>query len=387
MNTIEYTELLKQLDGQIIELKRAEEAKVRKEKLEQEAKLIEHWIEGLSKRKLEIEALGAVPAVDLETKLAELHLRLAEIRISTSSVGVGLTQEDIVELDQIFDAVAFNMANKDLTSKQAWFTIEILACRWKRLVDKAGESMYLAESRFPRIYALIRDWMRGLPEQLWFIEALARDIHGKDWGARIKECERLLSAENDRVAAEHAQQEVQEKALEALIYEERAFSGDPNPENERRLRHALRAAAAFRHLREEVAEIVETHRVFLKHEFSFLWPEEKAPAEPEPKHMSRRDIVARILRRMKSKTLIGACHGPFDMIKKGFPPHQAGEAAEALDLLVKGGVIFLKQSVIGPRASIRSEAMVTADVLIGGGSLQDCPLWRWMNEEVSCSAR
>jgi hypothetical protein len=103
-----------------------------------------------------------------------------------------------------------------------------------------------------------------------------------------------------------------------------------------------------------------------ENEFSFLW-HRSAPEEALPiRSMTNRDMIARLLRRMKAKTLIGACHGPFEQIYKGVPEQDKGRAKEILERLGKLGIIRFKGSIIGIRVSLEPKQMPAVDRLING---------------------
>jgi hypothetical protein len=135
-------------------------------------------------------------------------------------------------------------------------------------------------------------------------------------------------------------------------------------EAQRKLKHCIREAAKYRHLRGEVAEIVSHLRTMLEDEFAFLWPKEEVEDDFPATTLSNREIMSRMMRRMKSKTLVGACHGPFDMIWQGFPDHDKGRSKSLLQDLCRVGVVRAKHALIGIRVSIEPKMMPVADKLI-----------------------
>jgi len=386
LNTIEYGDLIQKLDAQISELQRVEEEKARRDKLEQELKLVDHWLEGLGKRKSEIESRGAVPVVDIEVKLAELRIRAVEIRAALEGRAV-VHEEDRNVFEWIANEAINGRANLDLSMREVWLNCEILACHWKVASERLTPQALNAESSARRAYALIREWMDVQPERGPFIQALHPSSRGMDWEARIAVCVAELQKEAARAGEERAQAEALEKTIEDLTYAVRSF-----PEgsvDERQLRHALRQAARYPHLREEAAEIAAPHHDLLKEEFAFLWTDPAAAKqEVEPSRtLSRREIVSRILRRMKSKALIGGCHGPVEVLKNGFPSHQRGEAGQVVDFLVKAGIVKLKSTKIGGRVSLFPDALGMVDLLVDGKSCGKALVDEWLSEAEQCSAK
>ena len=209
--------------------------------------------------------------------------------------------------------------------------------------------------------------MRVYPPQLWYIQALDRKAN-LDWPARLKECEEIREQLiRDRLNQKRDQEDAQEKILLTLKNAVREHAEAPEEgmyEAQRKLRHAIRETAKYRHLREEVAEIVAPLRTMLEEEFAFLWPKEEIEEEIPIANLTNRKILARMMRRMKAKTLVGASHGPFDQIYKGFPDHQKGRAKDLLQDLCRVGVIRAKYAPIGIRVSIEPKMMPIADKLI-----------------------
>jgi hypothetical protein len=148
------------------------------------------------------------------------------------------------------------------------------------------------------------------------------------------------------------------------VQEYREASEETMAEAQRKLKHFIREAAKYRHLREEVAEIVAHLKTMLEEEFGFLWPKDEVEEALPTTSLSNREIMSRMMRRMKSKTLVGACHGPFDMIWQGFPDHDKGRSKSLLQDLCRVGVVRAKHALIGVRVSIEPKMMPVADKLI-----------------------
>ncbi len=135
-------------------------------------------------------------------------------------------------------------------------------------------------------------------------------------------------------------------------------------------------------MREEVADTVVAHRALLANEFGCLWPAEAEPDAPSPgQHLSRRELVARILRRMKGNGQIGAAHAPVAAFFKGVPEHQKGLGIEAGQILVHHGVLRCKPTGIGPRVSIEPTMLAEVERLIDLGSSGLSAVEDWLGKE------
>jgi hypothetical protein len=189
-----------------------------------------------------------------------------------------------------------------------------------------------------------------------------------DWEKKYKDCEsRLREMATARKEQIESEGDEKEQAIWTLMNLVREYpEAKDSEEATRKLRHQVRETAKFKHLREEVAEVVEPLRYMLESEFSFLWPKNVVEETLPSRSLTNRDLVARLLRRMKAKTLIGACHGPFEQIYKGVPEQDKGRAKEILEQLGKLGVIRFKGSIIGIRVSLEPRRMPVVDLLING---------------------
>lgn len=388
MDTVEYQRLIGALDQQIGDIKKQEDEKKKREDLEQRLKLVDHWIEGLKQRLEDITATGAIPVVDVGTKLAELQAERESI-VKELSLKKELESRDRDEILALIAEIA-GFASAHLSKEERWMVFETWACRWRIVVDKYAQEVTEQDLSLRRCFALIRESMQKEPDLLWFIKALNKDEHG-NWEERLYSLGKSLSGaretrEQAAASAETAskkdseREEAQDAAIWNLMAIVREYSEKKTDESARQLRHQLRMIAKFEHLREEAADIARTHRNLLEPEFSFLWPKKKKDQDEEPisKKLTLRDIVARLLRRMKMKSLIGACHGPFEMIGKGFPDHDKGRAKEAIELLSKYGVIRYRSTHIGIRISIEPKMIPVVDRFMEGAAFSIEPVDKWI---------
>lgn len=405
MDTMEFQRLVGALDGQLADLKRQEEDRKRREALQQRLKLVDYWIEGLQRRLEEITLAGAVPVVDVEAKLDEL---VAERQSLAAGLELkpDMEAEDRKEILSIAEEIAA-FAGSGWSPQERWLTYESWACRWKIVAERLAPGVVDREPAIRACYARIREAMKSERAPMWFIKALDRNEKGLDWRARLEEVKAQIAAlAADRAAAarkaeeEERKDSAREEAQDAAVWNlaaavrgmsealEKKLHGLPKgdelaEEAERKLRHCLRQAGRFDNLREEAADMARVHRTRLEPEFSFLWPKaEEAEAPPPARRMTNGEIAARLLRRMKSKGLIGACHGPFDMMFKGFPEHDKGRAKEAIELLAKTGVVRSRSKGIGVRVSIEAKMVPVADRIVDGASSGIEALDGWLKEQA-----
>ena len=368
METLEFRKILELLDGQIAEGQKAAEEKARREALEQHLKLVKHQIETLAAKKTQIDKLGIRAAVDLGQVLAKLDAeRLSlERQLLPPQEPTGPQGPKIARLSDTDRQVAEALYNEimenwsdSLEPEERWIQYEIWSIRWRMIVDRAGSEVADADGFLRMLYARIRERMKKEPIEGRYIPALEKG-RTEDWPALLAQSEANLTALIDaRRKAEDAEQAA-EKAIDEMIQQFLAFRKSPNPENERLLRHCVRAAAKTEPNRDYIAETLKPVRDLLQDEFSFLW-KNGDETEDEPQSESRRipniEMVMRICRRLNSKRMIGACHAPADKIWRGFPEHDKGRAKEAVEVLVKAGVLRRKVSLIGDRISIEPKML------------------------------
>lgn len=365
----------------------------RKQDITKQLEKIDYWIKALTEKASEIVALGATPVIDVTSRLSALEAEkkdlqsmltpasAADIRAllagATQAAAVAEPVQAPVWKDPVDegDAAEMNgllhvMDTMDLSAweqEERWHQYEAWACRWRMVVGKYSKEIVDRSPLLRSVYGKIRDLMKAYQPQLWYIQALDRKAV-VDWAARLQECEetrdRLIE---ERKNEKRDQEDSQEKAvwnLKASVQEYRESSEEGLAEAQRKLKHCIREAAKYRHLREEVAQIVSHLRTLLEDEFAFLWPKDEVEETLPTNSLSNREIMSRMMRRMKSKTLVGACHGPFDLIWQGFPEHDKGRAKSLLQDLCRVGVVRAKHALIGIRVSIEPKMMPVADKLI-----------------------
>jgi len=417
MNEQELQSILNKLSAQAESIKKKQDITKQIEKLDA-------WIKLLTEKATELAALNVTPIVDVASKLAELKTERADLQSMLIPASVeaikslvdpmskivlapevpappgpmkvivepvtepepepappppvapapvivhnwngSLSEEELREMEGLLQV----METLDLdpwSHEERWTQYDSWASQWRRLVSRHPANICDLSPLLRQVYGKIRDLMKGDGPPLWYIEGLDRNRKA-DWEVKYKSCELKL---RDMAAARKEQLESEgdekEQAIWTLMNLVREYpEAKDREEATRKLRHQVRETAKFKHLREEVAEVVEPLRNMLESEFSFLWPKNVVEEVLPTRSMTNRDLVARLLRRMKAKTLIGACHGPFEQIYKGVPEQDKGRAKELLEHLGKLGVIRFKGSIIGIRVSLEPRRMPVVDLLIDG---------------------
>lgn len=370
MNEQEIRSLFSKLDDQIETLRRKEEYRA---KLTQ----IESWIAELEEKGAQIKALGGTPVVDIEAKTKILRAERDSLQAMLEPASIAaiqtlipqapwrepLPEEDVKELMGLRQVIE-SLDLSHLTSEQRWNQYDSWACQWRIIISRQDRDIVDQSPLLTGIYGAIRDRMKTEKTHHWYIKALDRR-ETCDWKAKYQQCEaEIRRLDNERVEKEIAHDNIQSEAIWTVM----SLVNTPEKTNEewkRKLKHHVRQAARFKHLREEIAGIVEPLRDVLQSEFDFLWPKDEKEEDLFPiRNMSNREILSRLMRRMKAKTLIGASHGPFEQIYKGFPEQDKGRAKELLEFLCKSDVVRAKHSKIGMRVSIEPKMMPLVDRLI-----------------------
>lgn len=367
MDSIEYGKLVGALDRQLAEEKQKAEEHAKREELVQRIKLRSHWIEGLERRKAELEKLSARPVVDIDSKLDEVHEEkelyerdLEEVERRGADRDLG--PEETAEIEALMVEIE-STQKEPMHRDERWALCDVWAIRWRVIAAKIGDAGVDRSSSMRRGFAMIREVMEKEPVQGWFIEALNPKSKVVAWKHRLAKAKTRY----ERLAKEHEQEDVVARTMGQVLEACRKRGEVKDEETLRQLKHSVRDAAKYEHLRAEVAQAAQAFRTDLGEEFTFLWKEAEEPEELAPtQRLSNREIVARILRRMHAKRLIGGCHGPADRVCNGFPAHDFGRAKEALEILVRGGIVKSKPTQIGQRVSIMPTMLKIMDALVAG---------------------
>lgn len=380
MDTMSYRGVIERLDRQIANAKIEAAKKARKEELDRKLKLIDHWIEGLRARQAELAQYGAVPEIDIQAEIRKMEDEKKAVELEFSGEAGPMQDGPRIELDTLIREVD-EADLKDLSFDERWAVYANWGARWRVLVDRVGQAVVDRERAFSKAFKHIRERMNAESARGPFITSLDPKAQ-EDWPAKLVESEERLRALE---TAKRGGQDAAEAAVFELMGILKKYHLPEDPEGVRKLRHGVRIAARFLHVRDEVAELVAVHKELLKPEFASLWAEtqEEPPASPAAaRKLTRREIAHRILRRMRAKGLIGASHGPYDRISSdGFPGHDLGRSKAAVDLFIRNTIIRKKPSVIGGRISIEPKAVGVVDAFLKGEPMGITEVDAWCGTE------
>ncbi len=350
MDPADYDRVLKLLDG---EIEKAEKAK-RRDEVERALRDHRKLKEALEAKIARLRTLGAGAPAEaasllrrMEQEEAALVGELEKLPIillpppEPEPVRLPVPQRAkplLFEEQGEFTALLREMDETGLAAcgdEERWTLFEIWADRWRILVDRFGS--HAAKDRIASAaYARIRGSMEEFAgENRPYIPALNEEKK-LDWPERLREAQgRCAALAQRRRMKLEARRKMRE--LENLLGRDDLAT----EEAERRLRHAVRDIAREESLRGELADMVEPYRQSLGAEFDFLFqPVGAEDSKALRVKLSNRDILSRLLRRLANKGMIGEKYCPADMVPKGFPPHDAGRAKEAIRVLQQAGVLL-----------------------------------------------
>jgi hypothetical protein len=261
--------------------------------------------------------------------------------------------------------------------------LRVLALRWRSLAEIVGQDSAGTEPRFTKARGVLQDALRrsGTP----FMAAL-------DAGARADWILELGRAAEDLEEARTLAREREDRARAAqVLFDDlrslptRSFIAE-DPEAACLFRERLAELASYLPLREELGRFARPYREVLGPGFEFLWKEkgqedgegEEKGTRREP--LSRRRLLERMLGRMVSKHAIGGVHAPVGLVLRGFPPHQAGLAKEALDAACRAGVVARKSTHYGERVYLAPALVGSVKAFLAGAPFGIATLDRWAAE-------
>lgn len=390
MDTPEFESLLADLDRQIVEAKKVAEIRAKRDAAEKQLKRLRVRIDALQPRIDEIRRLGAEPDPRAERLLSEM--REEERSLTAELERLGVTTPPAVEpaeparptptvsLEEKQDVVALlaDMAATDLDAldpEEREVIFRVWALRWRLTAEDVGQDRVNRDSDMRKAYARLREAMDR--HHAGYIPALSQSRRDPRpaWERQLG----FATREREDIRARLAARRLAEQKFQELVAFAAAGAPGDGDEKVRRFRHLVRDVAKAPSMRDDLAELCAPHRTALGEEFVFLWSDdEAAPAvEKAAARLNRRDIVARVLRRMISKAAIGGCHVPLEKLYKGFPSHDQSRAKEALDLLEKIGVLRIKSTEKGPRASLEPAFVTAAEGFVAGGAsgYEDLEAW------------
>lgn len=390
LSPLDFEKLVNDLDGQITEAKKAIEAKQKCDELEKEYKHIHHQLEALDARLQQMVSLGIAPPPNVTATVevmrkedSRLAAELEELSDNppsaffTKELHAPAPQQEIdptlrAQMDELIDEMrASTQALHTMETDEKSFLFDIWANRWRILAEAVGQHRIQGERKMMAAYAVLKTVIQEHPEASHYIRALHRNEPG-DWEA-------LLATAQQGLEGVYARRRMRENT-EAQLKELAVLLSEAE-HDEKRVRHLIREIAKQKSFWDDLAAVCEPKKADLMAEFPFLWSEETETTSPpvEGKKLANREITSRILSRMMSKALIGECHGPIDKIYKGFPGHDYGRAKEALELMIKSGIIRHK-TLQGGRVSVENKWVTPAKRFIAGQPLGVKVIDDWCQE-------
>lgn len=247
-----------------------------------------------------------------------------------------------------------------------WDDLEELTVRWRLAVDGIPKEYLPFEAR--RSYAAIRDAMEADRTGSRYLPALHQGEEG-DWSSVLAKV-----AANRTARKQERERVVQE--IQTCV--QSAAASPDDKEVQRKFLHAVRTAIKYEDLRPMVASLCSPWRNKMEAAGFTLWAKSAAEPTEKAKHLSNREIVERILRRMVRKAAIGGCHVPFEKLYTGFPAHDQSRAKDAIGLLKKDGILFVKSTGIGERASIDTAWVTNVKGFLDEGGTLAAGVNGWM---------
>lgn len=257
--------------------------------------------------------------------------------------------------------------------------LRVLTLRWRCLAQIVGQDFARTESRFRKAFGVLRDAVRTVGALR--LEALDPEAR-RDWVAELARAREDL----DRIRAVSGERADRARGAAVLFDELRSIPAryvlPEDSEGLRLLRDGVAELAAFLPLRDELARFTLPYRAVLGGAFDFLWKEKRGEEdETRATHLTRRQILERMLGRMLSKQAIGAVHAPIELVLRGFPPHQYGLAKEALDVACLAGLVGRKGTHYGERVYLEPKLLGAAWDFCEGRTSGLAALDRWVVED------
>jgi len=369
LHPTEFENLVNGLDAKIkeartaaVEEERKRAADVKRAETEKELRRVMSQIAAIAPKLAEAYTLGlslpdadaAMDALKHEQKTLETTLEtLPRQRDTTKDAAIRADLKNLIEEIRHTDV-------RDIDDDEREALYDVWALRWRIHAESFGQDRVRTDPDFKGAYALIKAAFEVSPAT-HYIDALNGEKTG-NWVRQLEQAKTALGTITLHVQRREAAYKDMDELRMMSVHPE-ALDG----EGQKRARHLARSIGAVEPLREELADVASDLRSKLGSEFDFLWADAKREEETPTRHLSNREIAKRILSRMLSKALIGGCHGPLEKIAKGFPEHDKGRAKEAIERLVRAGVIRQKTNVGTQRVSIERVYVTPCEKFVKGG--------------------
>lgn len=366
LQPLDFENLINRLDAQIVDAKKAAETTAKRVEAEKKHQRLRIQLDALEARlRAMLDVPMEVPAdvvILVDAMRAEERTLASEIASYAVPAVVPTVispelRASVVELAQEIRMTEMTILEHE--ERQAALTV--WSTRWRILAEAAGQENIKGDRDWKAVYALLKERIAIYPLDR-FIPALQRD-RTAHWEGLLAQAEQELTAAKDMG--------VRRRETRCMLDEVTAMAAYPaslDDEALKKARHLTRYVARVPSFRDDLANAVAPLREKLGSEFDFLWADDVAETKEPTAKMTRRAIVSRIVSRMISKALIGECHGPIDKIYKGFPGHDYGRAKEALDLLIREGVIRHKVTQ-GGRISLENKWVTPCEKFVAGQPL------------------
>lgn len=344
MDTLKFRNIIEKLDREVEVAKKEAAVRKRREEFEGKLRLLDHWRDGLLARVKELEALGAKTSLNLEPELAEIAREKKALEEEFAS---DKPPPDVsVPLEILYrEVTATHLSHDDAGHGYRWKQYEKWALRWRILAEEVGQEEVKKTPIFGRIYGRLLQRIDGEKVRGPFIRALDQKKAG-NWK------EELIYAET--VPTGSLSEEGEDRLYLLMNLVERKSSKYLD-EDLREIRKIMEdVSGRFPHLKPELAEIVSRHRGVIEPFFPELWKNGHPEAPPKDIY-SRREVVDRLLLRLRAHGYIGGAYGPYDRLTEGFP--DAGKAKASMDALIQSGIVHKKSSVLGSRIAIEGSAL------------------------------
>ena len=388
------TKAKKEVDDARAEIERG----MRRKAAESKLKLVQGQLASIEKIVEDLEQLNREPSEYVTAALIQLKKEERILAIELEEVGEvpfypepkktdvqyadfvleSPVKEEVIALIQEGRTAKLNEMSSDIRR----LTFDVWALRWRIACEKIGQENVVRCREMQSCYAVIKTAMNENPNERHHIAALKREVAG-DWEAQLKQAKAKINLMREsEMRFQSALEQLQTLKLLKL---------DANSDTEaiRRYKHLVRTIAGNEALRDDLVVVCAPYRALLEDDFAFLWKEQEAEDEVVVKDkLSNREILSRLLRRMISKTLIGACHGPLDRVYTGFPEHDKSRAREIMNLLIRIGIIRAKKSAgAETRVSIEPPYLGNCENFVNGQPFGQKAVDFWAQQDTVVAAQ
>lgn len=315
---------------------------------------------------IEMEELGEVP---FYPAIKKTDVQYAEFILESP------LREEIVALIQEGRTAKLREMSSDIRR----LTFDVWSLRWRITGEKIGQDKVSRCREMQTCYAVIKTAMNENPADRHHIPALKRELQD-NWEEQLRQTKAKMKATLDSEMRFQL-------ALEQLASLKKiTLNAKSDGEDVRRYKHLVRTLAANWALRDDLAAHCAPYKALLGEEFAFLWKDGADEVEEAvvKDKLTNRDVLARLLRRMISKTLIGGCHGPLDRVCTGFPEHDKHRARHIMNLMIRVGAIRAKKNEgADVRVSIEPTYLGHCENFVAGQDFGQRAIDVWVQQDTA----